>query len=100
MSNQCLFAFWNKCEDRLKHYTNLFNIDMSSNGFQIQYKVMDKSPIAVCYTLIDLSRMYRTQSRCPSQKTFLNVLDNFSMLSIEILHSYVLLNNGSNSSCF
>ena len=52
MSNQCLLTFWNKCEDRLKHYTNLFNIDMSSKGFHIQYKVMDKSPIAICYTLI------------------------------------------------
>ena len=52
MSDQCLLTFWNKCEDRLKHYTNLFNIDMSSKGFHIQYKVMDKSPIAICYTLI------------------------------------------------
>ena len=25
---------------------------MSSKGFHIQYKVMDKSPIAICYTLI------------------------------------------------
>ena len=52
MSDQCLFTFWNKCEDQLKHYTNLFNIDMSSKGFHIQYKVLDKSPIAICYTLI------------------------------------------------
>ena len=51
MSDQCLLTFWNKCEDQLKHYTNLFNIDMSSKGFHIQYKVMDKSPIAICYTL-------------------------------------------------
>ena len=52
MPDQCLLTFWNQCEDRLKHYTNLFNIDMSSKGFHIQYKVMDKSPITICYTLI------------------------------------------------
>ena len=52
MSDQCLFTFWKKCEDQVKHYTNLFNIDMSSKGFNIQYKVLDKSPLGICYTLI------------------------------------------------
>ena len=52
MSDQCLITFWNKCEDQLKHYTTLFNIDMSSKGFNIQYKVLDKSPLGICYTLI------------------------------------------------
>ena len=52
MSDQCLITFWNKCEDRLKHYTHLFNIDMSSKGFNVQYKVLDKSPLGICYTLI------------------------------------------------
>ena len=52
MSDQRLLAFWNKCEDRLKQYTNLFNIDMSSKGFNVQYKVLDKSPLGICYTLI------------------------------------------------
>ena len=52
MSEQSLFTFWNKCEDRLKLYTNLFNIDMSSKGFHVQYKVLDKSPLGTCYTLI------------------------------------------------
>ena len=52
MSEQCLNAFWNKCENQLKHYTTLFNIDMSSKGFNVQYKVLDKTPIGICYTLI------------------------------------------------
>ena len=52
MSNRCLITFWNKCEDQLKHYTTLFNIDMSSKGFHIQYNVLDKSPIGICYTLV------------------------------------------------
>ena len=52
MSDQCLITFWNKCEDQLKHYTNIFNIDMSSKGFNVQYKVLDKSPLGICYTLI------------------------------------------------
>ena len=52
MSAQCLITFWNRCEDQLKHYTNLFNIDMSSKGFNVQYKVLDKSPLGICYTLI------------------------------------------------
>ena len=52
MSDLCLITFWNKCEDQLKHYTTLFNIDMSSKGFHIQYKVLDKSPIGICYTLV------------------------------------------------
>ena len=52
MCEQCLNAFWNKCEDQLKHYTTLFNIDMSSKGFNVQYKVLDKTPIGICYTLI------------------------------------------------
>ena len=52
MSDQSLFTFWNKCEDRLKLYTNLFNIDMSSKGFHVQYKVLDKSPLGIYYTLI------------------------------------------------
>ena len=52
MSDRCLTTFWNKCEDLLKHYTTLINIDMSSKGFNIQYKVLDKSPIGICYILV------------------------------------------------
>ena len=52
MSEQRLNAFWNKCEDQLKHYTTLFNIDMCPKGFNVQYKVLDKTPIGICYILI------------------------------------------------
>ena len=52
MSEQYLHNFWNKCEDQLKHYTTLFNLDMGSKGFKAQYKILDKTPIGVCYTLI------------------------------------------------
>ena len=52
MSDRCLTTFWNICEDRLKHYTTLFNIDMSSKGFHIRFKVLDKSPIGICYILV------------------------------------------------
>ena len=52
MSEQYLHNFWNKCENQLKHYTTLFNTDMSSKGFNVQYKILDKTPIGVCYTLI------------------------------------------------
>ena len=52
MSEQYLHNFWNKCEDQLKHYTTLFNLDMGSKGFKVQYKILDKTPIGVCYTLI------------------------------------------------
>ena len=52
MSEQYLQDFWNKCEDQLKHYTTLFNIDMRSKGFKVEYKILDKTPIGVCYTLI------------------------------------------------
>ena len=52
MSEQYLNTFWNRCEDQLKYYTTLFNIDMRSKGFKIQYKVLDKTPIGICYTLI------------------------------------------------
>ena len=52
MSEQHLNNFWIKCEDKLKYYTTLFNFDMRSKGFKVQYKILDKTPIAVCYTLI------------------------------------------------
>ena len=52
MSQQYLEIFWNKCEDQLKYYTTLFNNDMGSNGFKVQYKILDKTPIGVCYTLV------------------------------------------------
>ena len=52
MAEQNIENFWNMCEDKLKHYTTLFNNDMGSKGFQVEYKIVDKSPIGVCYILI------------------------------------------------
>ena len=52
MSEQYIENLWNKCEDQLKHYTTLFNNDMGSKGFKVEYKILDKTPIGVCYTLI------------------------------------------------
>ena len=62
MSEQHLNNFWTKCEDQLKYYTNLFNLDMHSKGFKVQYKVLDKTPIAVCYTLIMTYQQQSAQS--------------------------------------
>ena len=43
------------------------NIDMSSKGFNLQYKILDKTPIGVCYTLImTYLDTHWTSSRCPS----------------------------------
>ena len=52
MSEQYLHNIWNKCEDQLKYYTTLFNLDMGSKRFKVQYKILDKTPIGICYTLI------------------------------------------------
>ena len=51
MSQQYIENFWNKCEDKLKHYTTLFNNDMGSKGFKVEYKILDKMPKGVCYNL-------------------------------------------------
>ena len=72
MSDQSLFTFWNKCEDWLKLYTNLFNIDMSSKGFHVQYKVLDKSPLGICYTLI-LTYQERIEHRADVLLTSQNI---------------------------
>ena len=72
MSDQCLLTFWKKCEDHVKHYTNLFNIDMSSKGFNIQYKVLDKSPLGICYTLI-LTYQERIERRADVLLTSQNI---------------------------
>ena len=40
---------------------------MSSKGFNVQYKILDKTPIGVCYTLIMTYQEYTEhQARCPS----------------------------------
>ena len=40
------------CEDQLKQYITLFNNDMGSKGFKVEYRILDKMPTGVCYTLI------------------------------------------------
>ena len=62
MPEQHLNNFWVKCKDQLKYYTNIFNLDMHSKGFKVQYKVLDKTPIAVCYTLIMTYQQQSAQS--------------------------------------
>ena len=52
MAEQNIENFWNMCEDQLKHYTTLFNNDMGSNRFKVEYKIVDKMPIEVCYILM------------------------------------------------
>ena len=52
MAEQNIENFWNMCEDQLKHYTTQFNDDMGPNGFKVEYKVVDKTPIGVIYILI------------------------------------------------
>ena len=52
MAQQNIENFWNMCEDQLKHYTMQFNDDMGSKGFKVEYKIVDKMPIGVCYILI------------------------------------------------
>ena len=44
MAEQYIENFWNKCEDQLKHYTTLFNNDMGSKEFKVEYKILDKMP--------------------------------------------------------
>ena len=52
MAEQNIENFWNMCKDQLKHYTTLLNNDMGSNRFKVEYKILDKMSIGVCYTLI------------------------------------------------
>ena len=52
MAQQNIENFWNMCEDQLKYYTTLFNDHMGPNGFKVEYKVVDKTPIGIIYFLI------------------------------------------------
>ena len=49
MAEQNIENFWNMCEDKLKHYATLFNDDMGSKGFKVEYKVVDKTPMSMLY---------------------------------------------------
>ena len=52
MAEHNIENFWNFCDDQLKHYTTLFNDDMGCKGFQVKYKIVDKTPIGVIYVLM------------------------------------------------
>ena len=86
MSDQRLLTFWKKCEDQVKHYTNLFNIDMSSKGFNIQYKVLDKSPLGICYTLI-LTYQERIEHRADVLLSSQNISHEIVVSIRQLLHA-------------
>ena len=81
MSEQYIENFWNKGEDQLKHYTTLFNNDMGSKGFKVEYKM----PIEVCYTLImNYLKILNTEGMyffylCMYLKKLFSVSGNFFM---------------------
>ena len=52
MAEQSIENFWNMCEEQLKLYMTEFNNAMSSKGFKVEYKVVDKTPIRIIYFLI------------------------------------------------
>ena len=52
MAQHNIENFWDFCDDQLKHYTTLFNDDMGPKGFQVEYKIVDKTPIGVIYVLM------------------------------------------------
>ena len=86
MSEQYLHNFWNKCEDQLKHYTTLFNLDMGSKGIQIQYKILDKTPIGVCYTLI-ITYHQQTEHRADVLLISMHVPQEIVSNTRELLHA-------------
>ena len=86
MSEQCLNAYLNKCEDQLKHYTTLFNIDMSPKGLNIQYKVLDKTPIGICYTLI-MTYQEHTENRADVLLISMHIPQEIVSSIRELLHA-------------
>ena len=89
MSEQHLNDFWTKCEDKLKYYTALFNFDMHSKGFEVQYKILDKTPIAVCYTLIMTYQQQNAQCAevlLPSMNVTQEIISSIRQLLYAIQH--------------
>ena len=86
MSEQYLNNFWNKCKDQLKHYTTLFNIDMHSKGFKVQYKILDKTPIGLCYTLI-MTYQQHTEHRADVLLISMHVPQEIVFSIRELLHA-------------
>ena len=52
MAQQSIENFWNVCEEQLKLYTNEFNKLMSPKGFKVEYKILERTPIGIIYSLI------------------------------------------------
>ena len=52
MAQQSIENFWNICEEQLKLYTKEFNKSMSPKGFKVEYKILEKTPIGIIYSLI------------------------------------------------
>lgn len=52
MAEQNIADFWVMCEEQLKQYTDEFNNRIGTHGFKVEYKVLDKNPVGVTYTLI------------------------------------------------
>ena len=86
MSQQYLESFWNKCEDQLKHYTMLFNNDMCSKGFKVEDKILDKTPIGVCNTLI-MNYKEHTDHRADVLLLSMHVPQEIVLSLRELLHA-------------
>ena len=52
MTEQNIQDFWTMCEEQLKEYTDKFNNKLGVHGFKVEYKVLDKIPVGLIYTLI------------------------------------------------
>ena len=52
MTEQNIEDFWATCEEQLKEYTDKFNNKLGVHGFKVEYKVLDKIPVGLIYTLI------------------------------------------------
>ena len=52
MAEQNIEDFWVMCEQQLKEYTDKFNNKLGIHGFKVEYKVLDKVPVGLIYTLI------------------------------------------------
>ena len=51
MTSQNIVSFWDECESELKNYTQKFNDQMNSDGFNVKYVIVDKNPFGIGYGL-------------------------------------------------
>ena len=85
MAEQYIENFWNKYENQFKNYTTLFNNDMGSKEFKVEYKILDKMPIGVCYTLI-MHYLEYTEHRTDVFLLFMHVPQEIVFSLRELLH--------------